>query len=362
MFSNPLVRAALAPGALLLGGVLLVAGCGGGGGGGATVPTSTPGPTPTPTATPLPGTVFSDEFNAGSLDTGKWSTLGSDMTLQRTRFGNKPEFGQEKNPDNTFTQFMRVKLDTYLSGANAKQQFFGTEVVAGEKISPPQPGQTIDFQARIRVPNPKQLGLVGAFFAFGSKNTETFGSTPPESFDEIDHELLTNSFNLPQPSTWTNVYNDFRVPQPGVRNGDGDSYADTSRTRGLANKSDPSYTPSTWNVYRILWQPTQVQWFINTTLIRTATPGSDPIPNDPIGVRFNIWAPEDPIKGGWIDAYNSALAPATTPAANQTYSIDVDWVRVRALDSTTSGNARRTSGLRLVPVSPQELRQTGGGR
>ncbi len=354
MFSNPLVRLALAPGALLLGGALLVAGCGGGGGG-TSVPTATPGPTATPTPTPIPGTVFSDEFNAGALDTAKWTTLGTDSTIQRTEFGNQPDFGQ----DTDGTRFMRVKLDTFLPDGAARaqgtRQFFGTEVAANQKV--PLSGAGIVYEARIRVSNPEQQGLVGGFFAFGANPNGSFGGTPPYSFDEIDHELLTTSFAAAKPYTWTNIYNDFRIPQPGFPSGD--NYGDKSRTNGLSNRFPPNYNPSGWNTYRMVWQATQVQWFINDQLIRSDPPTAGPLPNDPMGVRFNIWAASSPAVGGWVDAYSDTLQPAATAAASQTYSVDVDWVRLRVLSASTTSPATHSAALSLVPASRAELRQSG---
>lgn len=326
---------------VLLGGALLVSGCGGGGSG-----PSTPTPTATNTATPtptIPGLVFADEFNAGSLDRGKWAPLDRTSTLQRTEFGNQPDFNQ----DTDGTKFMRVKIDTYLpddaARAEGKVQFYGTEVVAKSKV--PR-GTGIEFQARMRMSNPERTGLVGAFFLFGSKGT--FGGTQPLSFDEIDHELLTNAFATNPPYTWTNIYNDFRVPQPGVPGGD--SYFNTDKQNGLSRPLSlvPDFDGRGWNLYRIVWRPGSVQWFINDHPIWEDKSGR--VPDDDLGVRFNLWAAKD-----WAAAFSNDLKPAATAAENQSYSLDVDWVRVRTLDSTT------TSPIRLKPLTTEQILRGGPG-
>ena len=346
---NPSLRAFLAPFSLILGGALLVSGCGGGGsGGGPTTPTSTPipGVTPTPTATPLPGVVFSDEFDAGRLDSGKWTVLDRSNTLQRTEFGNQPVFSQ----DGDGTRFMRLKLDTFLPDGGAKAgglvELFGTQVVANSKIDR---GNGVEFQAKMRMTNPNQPGLVGAFFLFGQKGN--FGGTPPLSFDEIDHELLTNAFVANPPYTWTNIYNDFRVPQPGLPTGD--RYDDLTKNDGQPRPIQSGFDKGGWNVYRIVWKPGQVQWFINGSDQPIATDTTGRVPDDALGVRFNLWAAAAP-PIGWADAYSAALQAASTPGANQTFSLDVDWVRVRSLGATTS-DARSKASSRLIPMTRQEI-------
>ncbi len=344
-FLNSSLRTPLALGSLLLGGSLLVSGCGGGGsGGGPTTPTSTPVPGATATPAPLPGTLFSDEFNAGALDTGKWTTLDSSNTLQRTEFGNQAAFSQ----DSDGTRFMRLKLDTFLPDSAAKAggllELYGTQVVANSKI---ERGSGVEFRARMRMANPDQPGLVGAFFLFGQKGN--FGGTPPLSFDEIDHELLTNAFVANPPYTWTNIYNDFRIPQPGLPNGD--RYDDLTKNDGRARALTSGFNKATWNEYRIEWRAGEVKWFINDQLMASDT--SVRVPDDALGVRFNLWgAAAPPI--GWAAAYSAALQAAATPAQNQTFSLDVDWVRVKSLDSTTSA-ARSTSPARLIPMTRQEI-------
>ncbi|RYX84940.1 glycosyl hydrolase family protein [bacterium] len=339
---SSLSRASFAISSVLLGSALLVSGCGGGGGG-ATVPTATPIPSTTPTATPLPS-VFSDEFNSGSLDRSKWTTLTTTSSLQRTQFGNQPRFAQ----DSDGTRYMRLPLDTYVPDAAVRQagvlQMYGTEVAANQKITR---GTGIAFEARTRLSNPERGGLITSFFMFGQKGN--FNGTPPLTFDEIDHEVLTNGLLATPPYTWTNSYNDFIIPQTGYPSGD--SYFDSTKTIALPEPFTTGYSAGNWNVYRVEWKPGQVQWFINNQLIRTETSGV--VPDDSLGVRFNIWAAQAPPLG-WEAAYDATLTPAQTSSANQTYTLDVDWVRVRTLASTT-GTVRSTSSSRLVPLSSAEI-------
>lgn len=303
---------------LLLGGALLLNGCGGGSSG-----LSVPKATPTPV--PASNMLLDDEFNGPKLDPTRWSVVTSNDTtifnIQRTQLGNQPEFAQD--PDGT--HFMRVKLDTFLPVHTVKGpdtlSVLGTEVKSNLRFAR---GNGVIFETRMRLSNAHQLGLVDAFFAYGEKGT--FDGTPPLSLDEIDHEMLTNDLFTNSPRSWTNIYNDFIVPQKG--NPTGSSYFEEKITKG-------EYAPlvafdrTGWNTYRIEWKEGSTRWFINDTITREDTSGR--VPNDPLGVRFNIWAPSGP-PTGWTPAWSDTLKSAATAADNETFAFDVDWVRVRTLD------------------------------
>lgn len=303
---------------LLLGSPLLflLNGCGGGGGG-----TSVPIPTPAPAGPP--GLLLDDEFNTGALNSNMWSVQNNTSSIQRTQLGNNPTFAQ----DSDGTKYVQLALNTYLPsrapGSPADVTLSGTEF--GSNMRFPV-GTGIRFEARMRLPDVAQLGIVNAFFLFSSK--DNYGGTPPLNIDEIDHELLSKAFTAQSPFTWTNTYNNFIIAQPG---NPGDNYGSTpNKTLGLAKGLVAGYNPRNWNVYRVDWQSGSINWYINDVLIRSDS--GMRVPDEPLGVRFNVWAAKDPATGGWSDAYSDTLQPAASAAENKTFNLDVDWVHVNTLD------------------------------
>ena len=112
-------------------------------------------------------------------------------------------------------------------------------------------------------------GIVGGIFLYALKP----GSTTYH--DEIDFELLTNRPNGVQ----TNIYSNEKL---GTGNVQFVPYASGSITD--------------YHTYEIKWQPNQVSWFIDGTLVRTDT---SHVPTGPMNFHLNIWVP-DP---GWPEAY-----------------------------------------------------------
>jgi hypothetical protein len=83
--------------------------------------------------------------------------------------------------------------------------------------------------------------------------------------------------------------------------------------------------------YKVEWTPQHMKWYVNNQLVRTQTSN---VPNDPMKLHFNLWAPDST----FADAFNAALQPAATPGANQTYSVQVDHVEVNRINTTASAN------------------------
>jgi hypothetical protein len=329
---------------LLLGGALFLGGCGGGGSG-PSVPKATATPVPTPVASNV---LMAEEFNAGALDANRWAVLGN--SIQRTLLGNKPTFDK----DSDGTRFVRVPLHTFVPDPVVRQEgkleLFGTEF--GSKTLFPQ-SQGLKFESRMRFTSQNQPGLVGAMFLFSEKGT--YGGTPPLTLDEVDHELLSNSVNADTPYTWTNIYNDFITAQPDGKGGTlADPYdGNPTKTLGAGENLVPGFDKGGWNTYRIEWKPGSVQWFINDKLIRTDT--SSRVPDSPLSVRFNIWGAASQAKGGWNAAYSDQLQPAASASADQTFSLDVDWLHVETLDgkvpSTSSALLRSSPASGDVPMA-----------
>jgi hypothetical protein len=83
--------------------------------------------------------------------------------------------------------------------------------------------------------------------------------------------------------------------------------------------------------YKVEWTPQHMKWYVNNQLVRTQTSN---VPNDPMKLHFNLWAPDST----FADAFNAALTPAATPGANQTYAVQVDHVEVNRINTTASSN------------------------
>ncbi len=252
--------------------------------------------------------LFTDEFNNGSLNSTNWSVYGTDRILKRTQFGNSPGFGSEGT-----TKFARVKLDTYNPDSRYRGTYFrGCEILTKKQFTPGTGG--IEVEARIRGTSlPKSI--VWAFFTLGER-----GQWPTTyARDEIDFEHITNQGTN---ALWLNIWNDAKAS-------DTSSPGETSGTFAGLNWAN-------WTIHKIRWYPTRTEWIINNgagdVTIRTET---NIRPNDPQGIRFNIWASDDT----WPLAYDASLQPTSSSSSNKSYYVDVDYVRVRSLGSTSDTTA-----------------------
>ncbi len=79
---------------------------------------------------------------------------------------------------------------------------------------------------------------------------------------------------------------------------------------------------SAFNTYAVRWSPDRVTWFVNGDLVREET---TPVPDDPMNVRLNFWAPDM----FFVEAYDASLQPAAAEEDNETYFYEVDYVEIR---------------------------------
>ena len=133
----------------------------------------------------------------------------------------------------------------------------------------------------------------------------TFGLAFPIR-DEIDFELLSN--DLGHKMIFTNVFEDDDFSEPG----------------DFAHLGVPGLDLTQFAEYEIRWLPDRVQWYIDGALVREEL---GTVPDDPSEVRLNIWAPD----AFFTQAFNAALQPATTNAANQEFELEIDFVEVTAI-------------------------------
>jgi len=244
-------------------------------------------------------TVFSDEFDT-SFDTGKWEAYDSTHFLQRTQFGNAPVM-VPKTQSSDGTGYARLFLNTYNPDRQYPTYVRGTEIVSREFT----PGTGLEIEARVRGVNLPR-GIVFAFFTIGQRGTW------PTSYlkEEIDFEFLTN---FPQDKLWLNIWDDWNPERGGLN----------QATQPVV----PGLDRNVWNVYKIRWLNDRVEWIVNDVVVRTST---NILPDDPMQVRFNIWA----AASGWSTAFDGSSAgvvAASSTSADKAYSMDVDYVRVKTV-------------------------------
>ncbi|HEX8834521.1 MAG TPA: PA14 domain-containing protein [Abditibacteriaceae bacterium] len=238
--------------------------------------------------------VLQDEFNSGALNSSLWSVYGTNSFLQRTQFGLQPQFATESG-----TSYMRLRLDSYTPDSTYRGNYFkGTEIHSRSAFTM---GPGMEFETRVRGRNLPR-GIVFAFFTYGER-----GTWPSTYFkEEIDYEFLTN---MNRNQMWLNIWDNWNPQRGGPNQG----------TTTSAN-----FDWSNWNTYKVRWLNDRVVWLVNDVVVRTST---DILPDDPMEVRFNIWAPSS----GWGMAYDATLKPSSTSSGNNSYFMDVDYVRVNKI-------------------------------
>ncbi len=257
-----------------------------------------------------------DDFNGtGNVNTTVWRLpFGSEGTfVGRTQFrGNSAvDMPQEGivEPLASDGKVTEIKLDTY-SPIDPGNQFLGTDLLTKRNFAR---AGGLTFEARMRLKPTTVGGLVDGFFLFDVQR-----ESPPGTLvrDEIDFELLSNqTTGAATHDPITNYWNDQPLSHPG----DG-QFVDVA---GL--------NLTQFQNYKVEWTPQHMKWFVNNQLVRTQTTN---VPNDPMKLHFNLWAPDST----FADAFNAALQPAATPGANQTYAVQVDHVEVNRINTTTSAN------------------------
>jgi beta-glucanase (GH16 family) len=187
---------------------------------------------------------------------------------------------------------LRLQLDTYNPTAlSPGDSFWGSEIVSRQEFTP---GNRLTFLARVRVAQ-STPGMVASLFLYRLRQATR---------DEIDFEVLTN--RVPS-GILTNVF----------RN---EGFASGGSPRHV---SVPGFVASEFNDFQLEWSRDRVRWSINGQLIREESAG---IPEGPMSLRFNLWAPNT----DFADAYSPGLQPAPAAADNRSFFYEIDFVEVRA--------------------------------
>lgn len=254
-----------------------------------------------------------DDFaNSGNLDTTVWRLPfeGEGVFVGRTQFQQTtiPQQGIVE-PAASDGKVTEIYLDTY-SAIDPGNQFLGTDLLTKRNFAR---GGGLSFEARMRLKPGTVGGLVNGFFSFDVQRDNPAGSG---NFvrDEIDWELISNQLSgANQP--FSNFWNDGDFSNGG--------------SGQFHNVSGLNLTE--FHDYRVDWSPTSLKWYVDNTLVRTQTTN---IPDDPMKVHFNLWAPDST----FAQAFNAALNPVATPGQNQRYTAQIDHVEVNRFNTTTSAN------------------------
>lgn len=233
-----------------------------------------------------------DDFDGSVLDGTRWTV----PTGPGSFFG-RTQIRPPSVPLTLAGGLLHLQLDTHNPSALVPgDSFFGSEIDSAEAHAV-EAG--LEFEARMRLVAPLPGGLVGAVFSF-------VFLPGLNARDEIDFELLSNDLAAGEARVLTNVFDDDDFSQPGVK-----AFADVAGS-GL----------EAFHVYGVRWLPDRVQWLIDGVLVREEL---GTVPDDPMNVRLNLWAPD----AFFVEAYDVALQPAAAPEDNEVFFAEVDWVEIR---------------------------------
>jgi len=242
--------------------------------------------------------LFHDDFEGTSLDGTQWTV--ADWKLGRARLGNTPK---------VVNGMARLKVQTF-DPKHPGQDFVGTEI---DTVQTFPIGSGLEFEARVRF-SKLPAGLVPSLFTYTS-----WTSSSDVLSDEIDYEFLTKQIRKApkgQKPAQVTTWHDFDNTHP--------SYDSTHENSQNVPVAGLDY--SQFNTFTIRWLPNEVDWYVNGTLIHTATTA---VPQQAMNLCLNFWVPGK----GWGEAFSPYLLPTKTAAGNQVYFYDVDYVEVRTVAS-----------------------------
>lgn len=151
------------------------------------------------------------------------------------------------------------------------------------------------YEARLKTP--AGSGLNAAFFTF-------IGPQQGKPHDEIDFEILLKNTSIVETTTF-------------VDGKSGDGKIGSGQQHTLPYSSDSDFID-----YAVSWEPDQIRYYINGTLVRTMTEPRT-IPTNPQRVFFSLWGSDT------LTDWMGAMAPPAGPIA-----MEVDWVAFTAQGET----------------------------
>ncbi len=233
--------------------------------------------------------LFHDDFNGDKLDDKKWKLAGGQVDV---RDGVLSLCFDTFNPGKPGT-FLDTRIETLAAFARGNKG--------------------IQFEAKLRVGEMPD-GLVPAFYAWMMRKVDG-----KDIRDEIDIEFLSRQFNHSlngNPEICLTSHGFTRFPLVGA-----------TQLESTDSRTVKDLDLHQFNVYAIRWLPDRTEWYVNGQLIRTYS-GIFAKANEPMYVHLSIWKPQST----WPDAYDGALTPDNSPDRNRRFSLDVDYVRVYAIN------------------------------
>ncbi len=251
-------------------------------------------------------TLFTDDFttplNPADWDYNHWKAVNNPSFYGRTQ--------QRQELPGVSDGELHLKLETFnptYNPADPKQipSFVGSEVITRQTFSNNEGG--IFFEVKAHFVDPVD-GVVGGMFLY--TNSIDAGTL----HDEIDFEVVSNKPDQIQ----TNIYSNEPLDS---------GHSQYNSIEGVVTED---------HFYRIEWFQNAIRWFVDGQLVRVETTN---IPQQPMALHLNIWAPGSE----WIEGFSNALNPVITAGANTSCFFDIDSVRVVQLSST------------VVDITPPEV-------
>lgn len=264
-------------------------------------------------------TLVLDEFSgSGFIDQAVWRlpAAGPGSFLGRTQLKTDFATGYPVRGSGVAT----LELETFLDSTGTA--FLGNEINTKRNFARAG-GLRFEVRMRLRDIPP---GLVGAVFLFDVQRNNAGGQLVR---DEYDHEILTSEA-LPgrENRLLLNYWND--KPFTGPDSGGSAVYLEPAIAGG--------WDLTQFHDYRIDWLEDRLDWYVDGQLVRTA---SNNIPDDPMTLRLNLWAPA----ADFGLAYSAALQPATEPGDNETFGLELDRIEIKRLNTFESGNLLAEPGF-----------------
>lgn len=260
--------------------------------------------------------LFQEDFNtdAADVDRSVWtSPEGPEAFFGRTAIRNPNWPGPGDGRIKVSGGVARLILSTFNPSAlEPGDSFWGSEIQTIQKFQPGEDG--IAFESRVRSSAAIPAGVVSSMFCYALT-----AIPPADTRDEIDFEFLSNLYlNADPQEVFLNRY----VNESG---GDGTP----------VRIAVPGLDLTEFNIFKIIWYPDHIDWYVNGRLVYRAT---GKIPSTPMNLRFNIWAPESE----WDLAYSQNFVPVANSSDNIDYIYEIDWVRV--------SRVKRLRGAVTIPL------------
>jgi hypothetical protein len=244
-----------------------------------------------------------DEFNAISPDVNRtvWTTpTGDSAFFGRTAIRNPASTNDGSGTTQVSGGVAHLLLATYNPTALAPgDSFWGSEIDSVQTFGLGGTIVGLQFEARVRSPAEIPPGVVTSLFGFNS--------TSSTLHDEIDWEFASN------------LYQQGASPPYALINRYANEPLGSGHPAELALPNAFDFTA--FHTYTIRYFQGRIVWLIDGSVAHEETTY---VPTGPLSVRLNAWAPAT----DFALAYNAALQPTASPAANVNYDYQVDWIRV----------------------------------